>query len=70
MSHPEWSQGPGGGDSPCYGVHEEEVVVRRARVSAVVHVLLLGGVLDVLDDQLHLLAQIRLRLGGERYDEA
>lgn len=39
---------------PCYRVHEKEVVVRGARVLAVVHVFLLGGVLDVFDYQLHL----------------
>lgn len=47
---------------PCYWVHEEEIVVRRARVLAIVHVFLLGCVFNVFDDQLHLFSQIGLSL--------
>lgn len=53
--------------SPGHRVHEEEVVVRGTRVLAIVHVLPLGGVLDVLDHQLHLLTEVGLRLNGKGY---
>lgn len=51
--------------SPGHRVHEEEVVVRGTRVLAIVHVLPLGGVLDILDKRLHLFAQVGLRLEGK-----
>lgn len=40
--------------SPGHRVHEQEVVIRRARVLAVVPILLLGCVLDVFSDKFHL----------------
>lgn len=48
--------------SPGHRVHEQEIVVRRARVPAIVHVFLLGGILDVTNDRLHLFAQVGFRL--------
>lgn len=48
--------------SPGHRVHEEEIVVRRARVLAVVHVFLLGGILDVFNNKLHLFSQVGFRL--------
>lgn len=44
--------------SPGYRVHEQEVIVRRARVLAVVPVLLLGCILDVFCDKFHFFAQV------------
>lgn len=51
--------------SPGHGVHEEEIIVRRAGVLAVVHVFLLGGILDVFNDKLHLFTQVGFRLKNE-----
>lgn len=44
--------------SPGYRVHEQEVIVRRAGVLAVVPVLLLGCILDVFCDKFHFFAQV------------
>lgn len=48
--------------SPGHRVHEQEVIVGRSRVLAVVPVFLLGCVLDVLGDKFHLFAQVGFRL--------
>lgn len=48
--------------SPGHRVHEQEVIVRRSRVLAVVPVFLLGCVLDVFSDKFHLFAQVGFRL--------
>lgn len=51
---------------PCHRIHEEKIVVRGTGVLAIVHVFLLGGILDVFDDQLHLLTQVGFSLEDEQ----